>query len=176
MLNVTREFLMHESTGPDAHQISRPDPILDTEFAKLLVDSYQRLVGRAMVDEEAGERPTASWLYRDAPFCLLAHEGGTDPRFIYANAAAQACFGYSWDEFTRLPSRLSAEAPDRSERQRLLDVVARDSFIDDYRGIRVAKSGRRFWIERAAVWELIDEFDFRHGQAAMFRTWRDVES
>ena len=46
-----------------------------------------------------------------------------------------------------LPSRLSAEAPEHAERQRLLDAVARDGFTGGYRGLRIAKGGRRFWIE-----------------------------
>jgi hypothetical protein len=40
--------------------------------------------------------------------------------------------------------------------------------------MRIAKSGRRFWIENATVWELIDEAGRRHGQAAAFRQWRDA--
>ena len=166
---------MQESSDPRVRQNSGPDPHRGEEFAELLSTTHQRLVGRPLVDERATEQPIALWLYHDAPFCLLAHDGGADPHFIYANAAAQACFGYSWDDFTRLPSRLSAEAPDRNERQRLLDAVARSGFIDDYRGIRVSKSGRRFWIEKAVVWELIDQVGTRHGQAAMFRSWRDLE-
>lgn len=166
---------MHESARENDPCASGGRLALDPDFAALLLGSYRSLVGRPLVDDAAGEEePTATWLYRNAPFCLLAHDGGADPRFIYANAAAQRCFGYGWDEFTRLPSRLSAEAPDRSERQRFLDAVARNGFIDDYRGIRVAKSGRRFWIERAVVWELLDPHGARHGQAAMFRSWRDM--
>jgi hypothetical protein len=46
--------------------------------------------------------------------------------FVYGNLAAQARFGYSWDEITHLHSRLSAELPNREERQQLLDRVKRD--------------------------------------------------
>ena len=129
-----------------------------------------------LLPDDIGDDDTARarWLYEDAPFCLLAHDTAADPRFVYANRAAQACFEYGWDEFTTLPSRLSAEAPDRAERQRLLDAVTRDGFIGDYRGIRIAKSGRRFWIESAVVWQLIDEAGTLHGQAAAFGDWRAV--
>lgn len=96
------------------------------------------------------------WLYHEAPFAVLAHNTEADPRFIYANETAQSCFEYSWPEFTALRSRFSAEAPDRAERQRLLEAVARNGFVADYRGLRIAKSGRRFWIEAGAVWQLID--------------------
>ena len=87
---------------------------------------------------------------------------------------AQTCFEYSWDEFIGLPSRLSAQAPERAERQALLDAVAKNSFMSGYRGIRVAKSGRRFLIEDGVIWELIDEKGIRHGAAATFPSWRDI--
>jgi hypothetical protein len=116
----------------------------------------------------------AAWLYSDAPFAVLAHNTDADPVFTYANRAAQSCFEYKWDEFVTIPSRLSAEAPNRDERQRLLDAVARNGFIDNYRGLRIAKSGRRFWIEGGIVWELRDENGQRRGQAALFMSWTDV--
>ncbi|HET7210559.1 MAG TPA: MEKHLA domain-containing protein [Methyloceanibacter sp.] len=142
----------------------------DPAFFDLLTGSYARLVGAPLVPPGKD----ASWLYREAPFVVLAHGTDPDPLFIYANKCAQACFEYSWDEFLALPSRLSAEPIDRAERQRLLDQVARTGFLSGYRGIRVAKSGRRFLIEDGVVWELIDRAGTRHGQAATFRSWRNV--
>jgi len=148
----------------------------DPDFIRLLAGSHARLVGTPLLPDDAGDdvAEQARWLYGDAPFCVLAHNTDADPRFVYANRAAQARFEYGWDEFITLPSRLSAEAPDRAERQRLLDAVTRDGFIADYRGLRIAKSGRRFWIERATVWQLIDEAGALRGQAATFRDWREV--
>ena len=147
----------------------------DPDFLRLLAGSHARLVGTPLVPEDAGGDAAAQarWLYETAPFCVLAHNTDADPRFVYANRAAQARFEYGWDEFTTLPSRLSAEAPDRTERQRLLDAVTRDGFISDYRGLRIARSGRRFWIEDATVWQLIDEAGTLRGQAATFRNWRE---
>jgi PAS domain S-box-containing protein len=142
----------------------------DSFIFGLLTGSFARLVGRGLVPEHAGP----DWLYEEAPFAVLAHDTSDDPRFFYANRAAQACFGYSWIEFIGLPSRLSAEAPDRAARQELLDAVARDGYIADYRGVRVAKSGRRFWIEQAIVWELLDADGVRCGQAATFERWVDL--
>jgi len=147
----------------------------DPDFLRLLAGSHARLVGAPLLPEDArDDEARARWLYEAAPFCVLAHNTDADPRFIYANRAAQARFEYGWDEFTTLPSRLSAEAPDRAERQRLLDAVTRDGFIGDYRGLRIAKSGRRFWIESATVWQLVDEAGALHGQAAAFRDWREM--
>ncbi|RUM25113.1 MEKHLA domain-containing protein [Rhizobium vallis] len=142
----------------------------DPDFLSLLTGSYARIVGRPLVGDEQG----SDWLYNDAPFIVLAHNIEPDPRFIYANRTAQKCFEYSWDEFIALPSRLSAEQPDRIERQRLLDSVTRHGFVENGRGVRIAKSGRRFWIEDVTVWQLIDEAGQRLGQAAKISSWRDA--
>jgi hypothetical protein len=37
-----------------------------------------------------------------------------------------------------------------------------------YRGDRIAKSGRRFWIDRGVVWQLLDSDGVPWGQAATF--------
>jgi hypothetical protein len=142
----------------------------DPEFFTLLTGSYQRLVARTLVPDGAD----AAWLYADAPFAVLAHDGSDDPKVIYANKYAQACFEYDWDEITTLPSRLSAEPADRAGRRALLDAVARRGFMSGYKGVRVAKSGRHFAIEDGIVWELIDASGTRHGQAATFSSWRNV--
>jgi hypothetical protein len=89
----------------------------------------------------------------------------------YGNAAALALWEATWEELTRTPSRLTAEAPERSERERLLAAVARDGFIDDYAGVRISRSGRRFRIRQATVWNLLDERGERCGQAATFAAW-----
>ncbi|MBK5568356.1 MEKHLA domain-containing protein [Ensifer adhaerens] len=140
------------------------------EISALMVASFHQLTGRSLVETPAD----SGWLYQSAPFALLAHDRSEDPRFVYANRTAQACFGYAWEEFIGMPSRLSAEAPDREERQRLLDAVSARGFIDNYRGVRIAKSGRRFWIEEATVWQLVRSDGVRVGQAAVFHTWKDL--
>jgi PAS domain-containing protein len=149
------------------------DNACDPIFYRLLAASFARLLGRRLIRDPAiqsrEEAAQARWLYQDAPFCVLAHGTQPDPIFTYANRAAQSRFGYGWDEITRLPSRLSAEAPDRAERQRLLDAVTSAGFIENYRGLRIARSGQRFWIENAIVWQLTDETGRLHGQAAMFQ-------
>ena len=139
----------------------------ETEFFRLLSDSYHRRVGRSLVPDGVSVSERAAWLYEAAPFGVLAHSASVDPFFIYGNVRAQAIFGYSWDELVALPSRLSAEMPERTERQAFLDQVARDGFVTGYRGVRITKSGERFWIEDATVWQLTDEAGTYRGQAAM---------
>lgn len=140
----------------------------DPDFFALVTGSFERLVGRRLCPD-GGD---AAWLYDRAPFPVLAHDGGSDPLFVYANRAAQDCFDYSWDELIGLPSRLSAEAPERAARLALLERVRRDGYAEGYEGVRVAKSGRRFVIEAGVVWNLVDEAGGIWGQAATFPSWR----
>ena len=146
----------------------------DPDYFDLLVSSYRCTVGSEPGFLEHGTHRSADWLYAQASHPVLAHNTDPDPRFIYANRAAQTAFEYDWDEITSLPSRLSAEPVDREKRQRLLDSVARHGFATGYSGIRIAKSGRRFLIEEGVVWQLIDRDGAVRGQAATFANWRDV--
>jgi PAS domain-containing protein len=147
----------------------------DSEFFDLLIGSYRRLLGQDPPFVPRAQRNAARWLYEDAAVCVLAHNTETDPRFIYANKAAQDLLEYSWDEIVMLPSRFSAEAPNRAERQRLLDAVTRDGCATGYSGVRISKSGRRFRIEDGVLWELRDAQDTLHGVAATFTKWRNVD-
>lgn len=53
-------------------------------------------------------------------------------------------------------------------------AVQAHGFIDDYSGIRISASGKRFMIERATVWNVFDADGILHGQAATFIDWRDL--
>jgi PAS domain-containing protein len=134
---------------------------------QLIVDSYQRLTGRALL-APADDLRTALWL---APVVVVAHGTEPDPVFFYGNRVALELFEMSFEDFTRLPSRYSAEPMLRDERAAFLARVERDGFIEDYSGVRISANGRRFRIERAVVWNLIDVAGVRHGQAATFADW-----
>jgi MEKHLA domain len=146
----------------------------DPSFFKLLADNYTRLLKRPLAPVSLSVEEGARWLYEQAPFGVLAHNTALDPVFVYGNRTAQRCFEYDWDELTALPSRLSAEAPNREERQSFLERVGRDGFVEGYRGLRVTKSGKRFWIDDATVWQLTDDSGAYCGQAAMLPNWRDA--
>lgn len=137
--------------------------------AALILDSHVRLLGRPLMPAADGAG-AAERLYR-APLAVLAHDARPDPVFFYANLAAQRLFEMPWHDLVRLPSRLSAEPLARDERQRLLDRVARHGCIDDYAGVRISATGRRFRIAGATVWNLLDAQGCLVGQAAAFAHW-----
>lgn len=130
----------------------------------LIAESFARLLGRPLVAPD-GNVAAALWA---APLAVVAHGNEPDPLFFFGNLAALGRFETTAERFIGMPSRLSAEAPLRGEREALLERVTRDGFIDDYAGTRISAKGRRFRIDNAVVWNLIDATDQRHGQAAAF--------
>jgi hypothetical protein len=137
---------------------------------QLIARSLDHWTGRALLPGLFNPLGLAKNVF-EAPFVLVSHGTEADPVLNYGNAAALALWEMSWAELTRTPSRLTAEAPNREERARLLAAVTAKGFIDDYSGVRVSKTGRRFRIEQATVWNLIDERGAYAGQAAMFSHW-----
>ena len=139
----------------------------------LLRGSYHRLTGRDLVDPGLGDADAARALW-DAPFALLSHDTAPDPVLTYGNRTVLGLFELDWARLTAMPSRLTAEAPERAERERLLAAVAARGYIDDYAGVRVSARGRRFRIAGACVWNLVDADGRRHGQAATFAAWEPL--
>lgn len=129
----------------------------------LIAWSFERLLGRSLV---TGSDPIAALWH--APFAVVAHGIEVDPLFFFGNASALTAFESDLAQFVGMPSRLSAEAPLREERQALLDRVTAHGFIDDYAGVRISAKGWRFRIGPAVVWNLVDADGGCHGQAATF--------
>ena len=134
------------------------------QHALNLCYSYQQLLKKPLIQPD-NNGSLIQQLF-NAPFALLSHGLEDDPIFNFGNQAALSLFEYNWDDFTQLPSRLSAKPVDQNERQRLLDAVSQRGFIDNYAGIRIAASGREFLIENAVVWNVIDKDGRYCGQAA----------
>ena len=138
------------------------------DLERLLHASYHRRLGRELATD-AG----AAELYT-APSVVLMHGSQADPVFCYANRTAQALWGFTWDDFIAMPSRLSAEPDVQAERERLLARARAHGYIDDYAGVRIASDGRRFRISGVVLWTVDDDAGTVYGQAAVFREWQPV--
>ena len=150
------------------------ESIWQTDFAithtACLARSLEHWTGRELFPGIAAPWRLSRAVF-EAPFVLVSHGTESDPILNYGNAAALALWEMSWAELTRTPSRLTAEAPNRDDRARLLDTVTCRGFIDDYSGVRISKTGRRFRIARATVWNLLTTDGQPCGQAARFDQW-----
>ncbi|TVY11776.1 MEKHLA domain-containing protein [Paenibacillus cremeus] len=140
------------------------------DHARLLYDSFLRWTGKALIQAS----PNAS--LKDQLFqsstVILSHGTEPDPVLNYGNQAALSLWEMPWETFTGTPSRLTAEPMERQERARFFENVTRDGYVDNYTGIRISLSGRRFYIMQATVWNLIDEQNQYRGQAATFSDFR----
>lgn len=141
-----------------------------SSHASLLINSFHHWTGRDLIDSGMAPLQQARALY-EASFAVASHSAGDDPVFNYANRTALALFETGWNDFTSTPSRLSAEPMEREERAQLLERVRRQGFIDDYSGIRISATGRRFRIQRATVWNVMDAHGAPAGQAVMIHQW-----
>ena len=133
----------------------------------ILADSFARLAGRPLV--ALGADPVSVlWTH---PAAIVAHGTQSDPVFFFGNRAALDLFEMDFAQFTQLPSRMSAEPLLREERDALMARVTADGVIEDYSGVRISATGKRFRIEQATVWNLSDGAGVYHGQAAVFSDW-----
>lgn len=141
------------------------------QHTALLRNSFRQLLGRDLLDADLENSEFAKRLFL-APFAVLSHNTDPDPVFNYANSKALELFELDWEALTKLPSRYSAETINQQARSQLLKKVSRDGYIEDYQGIRISKTGKRFQIKHAIVWNLYDNEQRYCGQAAYFNDWQ----
>ena len=136
-----------------------------------VLSSYQKWTNRKWhhLDQSGTQQWHKSIFF--APKVLLSHDTSNDPIFNYGNQVALQLFEVSFDELTAMPSRLSAEPLLQEEREKLIQSVREYGYTDDYHGIRISSSGRRFYIPKATVWNVLDEQNQIIGQAASFENW-----
>jgi hypothetical protein len=140
-------------------------------WSQCLLGSYEHLLGKPLLKRQRSPRAEAEALF-NAPFVVVSHGLGGDPIFNYGNQTALDLWEVSWEELIRTPSRQTAELPNQAERSRLLAEVARQGYVEDYEGVRISKTGRRFAIKKATVWNVVDGGGRYRGQAATFQHWQ----
>ena len=138
---------------------------------QIMLDSFRHYVGRDLTTRTGQPDDDARAVF-EAPFVVISHGTQDDPILNYGNHTALTLWEMDMPTLTSMPSRLTAEPIHREERAQLMTRAARDGFVDDYRGIRITSSGKRFLIEQAIIWNLIDRDGQRVGQAATFANWK----
>lgn len=148
-------------------------------WAWIIQTSHRRAFARPLLAGQQaaaiGDASSAQELFAySSP--VLAHDGSSDPRLVYANAAALGLWRRSWAEMVGMPSRLTAPERERRERANALKSAKNSEAYQGYRGIRVDRQGRLFVINNARIWTLRDEQNQRCGQAASFSSWWWIDS
>lgn len=152
------------------HAASWADPALIC-WSQLLLNSFRRWLGRDLIERQGSVEEQATALYH-APFVVVSHGMEADPILNYGNQAALDLWELDWERFTKTPSRLTAEPVNQAERARMLAWAQERGFLADYRGVRISGTGKRFLVEQAIVWNVVDESGQQQGQAATFSRWK----
>lgn len=139
-------------------------------WSQLLLDSFRRWLGRELIERKGSAEEQAKALYH-APFVVVSHGMEPDPILNYGNKAAQDLWELDWAQLTKTPSRLTAEPVNQAERARMLAQAHEKGFIDDYKGVRISGTGKRFLVEQAIVWSVVGAGGEQQGQAATFSRW-----
>ena len=135
------------------------------ELVDLLLNSFAQVVGRPLLPDNSTKAVYC------ADFPVLAHNGAEDPVLTYGNLAAQKLWEMSWEALTVLPSRLTAETAHRAQRDAMFAEMRANGFIENYSGVRISASGRRFEIRNAVIWPLLNETGQKVGEAATFKEY-----
>lgn len=137
-----------------------------------LSHSYKHWLGHALLDVNGTPEAIAQALFA-APFILVSHGTEPDPIFNYGNLKALQLWELSWEEFTQMPSRKSAEEIVQAERNHSLVETAAKGY-SHFTGIRISSTGKRFYIEDGTIWNVIDRHEQLYGQAAIFSKYKYI--
>ena len=143
------------------------------EHCQYLLNSFKALTGHDLIDRNPSIEIQANNLF-NANFVMVSHDTQPDPVFNYGNQTALELWEFDWEHFLQLPSRLSAEPLAQIDRDRLLLEVKNNGYIQNYRSIRISRTGQRFWIENATIWTVTDRYGKDIGQAATFSKWSPI--
>jgi hypothetical protein len=140
------------------------------EWSQLLLDSYRHWIGHDLIKRTADAKQQACTLF-EASVVVVSHGVEPAPILNYGNQTALDLWELPWEQFIQTPSRLTAEPDDRAEREQMLMQARAKGYYDGYRGVRISSTGRRFLVEQAVIWNVIDPAGYRIGQAATFSQW-----
>ena len=136
-----------------------------------LMHSFQHWTGQPLCPSLPSAEQIAEALFH-APYALLSHGIEADPVLNYGNQQTLSLWEMTWHDLIHMPSRLTAEAYERQARSQLLNQAAQQGYIQNYTGIRISKTGKRFLISNAEIWDVLDRKGQKHGQAAKFSQWQ----
>lgn len=140
------------------------------EWSQHLLNSYCHWIGHELIDR-VGEPEFQARALFESPFVVVSHGIEADPILNYGNRMALDLWEVTWEQLIEMPSRLTAEPVNRAEREWMLEQARARGYIDTYRGVRISGSGRRFLVENALIWNVVDPDGQRMGQAATFSQW-----
>ena len=148
------------------------DPLI-IQWSQWVLDSYRHWIGRELIERAGGVEFQSRALFEWSAV-VVSHGTEADPILNYGNRAALDLWEMTWEQLVKTPSRLTAEPVNRAEREWMLEQARSRGYIDTYRGVRISSTGRRFLVDNAIVWNVLDPQGQRLGQAATFSQWTEL--
>ena len=145
------------------------DPAV-VEWTQRMLESYRHWTGREFIERHSDPELHARVLF-ESSMVVVSHGTEADPVLNYGNQTALNLWEMTWEQLIKTPSRLTAEPVNRADREWMLEQARLRGFIDTYRGVRISGTGRRFLVENALIWNVLDAGRQRIGQAATFSHW-----
>jgi phosphoribosylanthranilate isomerase len=162
---------IHDRAPTDVLQQMSPLFVRHRDFLvphiQMLLRSYRHWLKEDLIPMSADPMDNAYRLFH-ADRAVLSGTADEDQILNFGNLTTLRLWEMDWDTLTRMPSRYTAEPMHRDEREAFLKRVRENGYVDDYQGIRISSTGKRFRIEQATVWNLIDDKGVYCGQAATF--------
>ncbi len=144
------------------------------KWCQYLLDSYAQWVKQELIERAGTPLEQAARLFNSV-FVVASHGTEDDPVLNYGNQAALDLWAMNWQQFTRTPSRLTAEPGKREERACTLEQVKKQGYIADYSGIRISSTGKRFLADPILIWNICGSDSAVIGQGATFSAWKYLD-
>ncbi|AFZ37258.1 MEKHLA domain protein [Stanieria cyanosphaera PCC 7437] len=144
-------------------------------WSQIILDSFAEVVGKELLARKGTPAAQAEALFF-APFVVVSHGTQAEPIFNYGNQVALDLWEINWQNFIQTPSRSTAEPINQLERQQMLEQVAQKGYVDNYSGVRISSTGKRFLIKNTIIWNLRDRAGNYCGQAANYAEWDMIKN
>ena len=138
------------------------------EHIRNVLNSFERLTGKTLIKRVNPDKDFLS--IEKGSFVLVSHNSSKNPILNFGNQFALRLWEMNWEEFVKTPSSKTAEVDLREDRSEMLKVVSKYGYFNNYEGIRVSSSGKRFKIKKAIIWNVNDDEGRFLGQAAYFES------
>jgi len=157
---------------------NKSEPWLQKELLQhiqLLLYSFHHWTADDLIQILSNDSPEeiANLLF-NANFIVVSHGSEADPIFNYGNQKALDLWQMDWQTFTSTPSRYTVEPMEHEDREQLLAQAKSQGYVSNYRGIRIASNGDRFYINNVILWNVVDKEGKLWGQAATFHNWEAI--
>jgi hypothetical protein len=140
------------------------------KWSQQLLNSFHHWTERELI-ERGGDLEYQAYRLFQSTVVVVSHGIEEDPLLNYGNRVALELWEMTWEQLIVTPSRLTAEPVNRAERESMLEQARIRGYLDTYRGVRITSTGRRFLVENALIWNVVNGKGQRVGQAAMFSQW-----